>query len=323
MDGGRKKWLAEGRDLSTDKPTFPREDLQGEARRTSRCARSCRKCRRRSPARARALVDVRSPQEFTGEILAPPGLPETCQRGGHIPGAKSIPWAKACNDDGTFKSVDELKALYGGAGHHRRQAGHRLLPHRRAFEPHVVRAEVPARLQGRARTTTARGPSGATWSARPSKNPKRDETRRLFRAGSEELAGWPITSRPTSSATCITARLPTSTPARGLRAPTGRRKRRRSGSPSKRPRAISANAKVSDVVDITRLDRGHARADPYHLRSPASSPAVSAPLLGLGGGVFLVPFLNLVLGLPFTVAAAISLTTVIATSSTVSAGARR
>ena len=61
-------------------------------------------------------LDVRSPQEFTGEILAPPGLPETCQRGGHIPGAKSIPWAKACNDDGTFKSYDELKALYGGAG---------------------------------------------------------------------------------------------------------------------------------------------------------------------------------------------------------------
>ena len=46
------------------------------------------------------LVDVRGPQEFTGEILAPPGLPETCQRGGHIPGAKNIPWAKACNDDG-------------------------------------------------------------------------------------------------------------------------------------------------------------------------------------------------------------------------------
>ena len=60
--------------------------------------------------------DVRSPQEFTGEILAPPGLPETCQRGGHIPGAKSIPWAKACNDDGTFKSVEDLKALYGAQG---------------------------------------------------------------------------------------------------------------------------------------------------------------------------------------------------------------
>ncbi len=63
-----------------------------------------------------ALVDVRSPGEFTGEILAPPGLPETCQRGGHIPGARSIPWGKACNEDGTFKSFDELKALYGSEG---------------------------------------------------------------------------------------------------------------------------------------------------------------------------------------------------------------
>jgi len=63
-----------------------------------------------------AMVDVRSPQEFTGEILAPPGLPETCQRGGHIPGARSVPWGKACNEDGTFKSFDELKALYGAEG---------------------------------------------------------------------------------------------------------------------------------------------------------------------------------------------------------------
>ena len=62
------------------------------------------------------LVDVRSPAEFTGEILAPPGLPETCQRGGHIPGAKSIPWGKNCNDDGTFKSVEELKSLYAAQG---------------------------------------------------------------------------------------------------------------------------------------------------------------------------------------------------------------
>ena len=63
-----------------------------------------------------SLVDVRSPQEFTGEILSPPGLPETCQRGGHIPGAKSIPWGKNCNEDGTFKSFDELKALYAAQG---------------------------------------------------------------------------------------------------------------------------------------------------------------------------------------------------------------
>ncbi len=62
------------------------------------------------------LVDVRSPQEFTGEILAPPGLPETCQRGGHIPTAKSIPWGRNCNDDGTFKSASDLKAMYQAQG---------------------------------------------------------------------------------------------------------------------------------------------------------------------------------------------------------------
>jgi thiosulfate/3-mercaptopyruvate sulfurtransferase len=66
--------------------------------------------------KAAHLVDVRSPQEFTGEILAPPGLPETCQRGGHVPGARSIPWGKAVNEDGTFKSYDDLKALYGSEG---------------------------------------------------------------------------------------------------------------------------------------------------------------------------------------------------------------
>jgi thiosulfate/3-mercaptopyruvate sulfurtransferase len=62
------------------------------------------------------LVDVRSPDEFSGKILSPPGLPETCQRGGHIPGASNIPWGKACNEDGTFKNADELKALYEEAG---------------------------------------------------------------------------------------------------------------------------------------------------------------------------------------------------------------
>ena len=64
-----------------------------------------------------ALVDVRGPQEFTGEILSPPGLPETCQRGGHIPGAKNIPWAKAVNPaTGAFLTKEELKALYEGQG---------------------------------------------------------------------------------------------------------------------------------------------------------------------------------------------------------------
>src|SRR5205814_6523609 len=64
----------------------------------------------------RALVDVRSPAEFSGEILAPPGLQETAQRGGHIPGAANIPWGQAVKEDGTFKSAGELRDLYGSKG---------------------------------------------------------------------------------------------------------------------------------------------------------------------------------------------------------------
>jgi len=115
MDGGRKKWLAEGRELSTDKPSFPTKTYKAKSPDLSLRA-FLPEVQKAVAGKTAALVDVRSPQEFTGEILAPPGLPETCQRGGHIPGAKSIPWAKACNDDGTFKSVADLKALYGAAG---------------------------------------------------------------------------------------------------------------------------------------------------------------------------------------------------------------
>jgi thiosulfate/3-mercaptopyruvate sulfurtransferase len=115
MDGGRKKWLAEGRELSTDKPVFQAKTYTAQAPDNSLRA-FLPEVQAAVASKSHALVDVRSPQEFTGEILAPPGLPETCQRGGHIPGAKNIPWAKACNDDGTFKNADDLKALYGGQG---------------------------------------------------------------------------------------------------------------------------------------------------------------------------------------------------------------
>jgi thiosulfate/3-mercaptopyruvate sulfurtransferase len=115
MDGGRKKWLAEGRELETGKPAVAATTYTASGPDLSIRAflPEVQKAMGRPDV---ALVDVRSPQEFTGEILAPPGLPETCQRGGHIPGAKSIPWAKACNDDGTFKSREELAALYGSHG---------------------------------------------------------------------------------------------------------------------------------------------------------------------------------------------------------------
>jgi thiosulfate/3-mercaptopyruvate sulfurtransferase len=115
MDGGRKKWLGETRELSTERPqvktaTYKAKDPDNSIRAFLPEVQQAVK------AKSAALVDVRSPQEFTGEILAPPGLPETCQRGGHIPGAKSIPWAKACNEDGTFKSRDDLQRLYGEQG---------------------------------------------------------------------------------------------------------------------------------------------------------------------------------------------------------------
>jgi thiosulfate/3-mercaptopyruvate sulfurtransferase len=104
MDGGRKKWLAEGRELTRETPRL--ETLRA-------FLRQVQEAQERGSA---ALVDVRSPQEFTGEILAPPGLLETAQRGGHIPGAANIPWGQAVKEDGTFKSVEDLKALYGGKG---------------------------------------------------------------------------------------------------------------------------------------------------------------------------------------------------------------
>jgi thiosulfate/3-mercaptopyruvate sulfurtransferase len=115
MNGGRKKWLAEGRELTKDVPNVRRTAYRAkEPDLTLRAFLP--QVQQASAQRSAAMVDVRSPAEYTGEILAPPGLPETCQRGGHVPGARNIPWGKACNDDGTFKSADELRALYGAEG---------------------------------------------------------------------------------------------------------------------------------------------------------------------------------------------------------------
>jgi len=117
MNGGRKKWLSEQRDLDTA-PTVAGPSAQPyRAKDADLSLRAfLPQVQQAMKTRSAILIDVRSPQEFSGEILAPPGLPETCQRGGHIPGAHSVPWGKACNEDGTFKTVDELKALYGAEG---------------------------------------------------------------------------------------------------------------------------------------------------------------------------------------------------------------
>lgn len=115
MNGGRVKWEAEGRPLTDDIPHVAQTSYTAQDPDAAlRVFQGDVQERLGNPNVG--LVDVRSPQEFTGEILAPPGLPETAQRGGHIPGAANIPWASAVADDGTFKSPEELSELYGGQG---------------------------------------------------------------------------------------------------------------------------------------------------------------------------------------------------------------
>jgi thiosulfate/3-mercaptopyruvate sulfurtransferase len=113
MDGGRKKWLDEGRPTTKDVPSPIAATYTASEPNLALRARQ----REVEDALGKvALVDVRSPAEFSGEILAPPGLSETAQRGGHIPGAANVPWGQAVAEDGTFKPADQLKALYGGKG---------------------------------------------------------------------------------------------------------------------------------------------------------------------------------------------------------------
>jgi thiosulfate/3-mercaptopyruvate sulfurtransferase len=112
MNGGRGKWLNESdKELTTELPkpkpvaykvTETHPELRALLPEVSQVVR----------ARSHNLVDVRSPDEFTGKVIAPPGMTETAQRGGHIPGAKSIPWSMAVKEDGSFKSADELRSLY-------------------------------------------------------------------------------------------------------------------------------------------------------------------------------------------------------------------
>jgi thiosulfate/3-mercaptopyruvate sulfurtransferase len=116
MNGGRKKWIEEGRPLTREVPSYPpttyraaQPDVSIRAFRDQIFA----VLDRRTDA---CLVDVRSPDEFTGRVIAPPGMTETAQRGGHIPGAVNIPWSQAVAEDGTFKSADALRELYVGKG---------------------------------------------------------------------------------------------------------------------------------------------------------------------------------------------------------------
>ena len=114
LDGGRQKWLDEGRELTTDAPSVSSTAYTASDRDESIRARRDEVLASLGKV---SLVDVRSPQEYAGELMAPPGYEqEGASRTGHIPTAASIPWAQAVRDDGTFKSADELRALYGGKG---------------------------------------------------------------------------------------------------------------------------------------------------------------------------------------------------------------
>jgi thiosulfate/3-mercaptopyruvate sulfurtransferase len=116
MNGGRKKWVDEGRPMTTDAPSHT--PTKYSAKKPNDKIRALRdEVMKFLDKKNGGLVDVRAPKEYAGELLAPENLPqEGAQRGGHIPGAKNIPWATAVNEDGTFKSREELEKIYGDQG---------------------------------------------------------------------------------------------------------------------------------------------------------------------------------------------------------------
>jgi thiosulfate/3-mercaptopyruvate sulfurtransferase len=116
LDGGRQKWIDEGREVTTDIPSPAAQPYSASERdETIRAYRD--QVREWLVGGGVSLVDVRSPGEYAGDLIAPPGYEqEGAQRAGHIPTAVSVPWASAVRDDGTFKSADELRELYGAKG---------------------------------------------------------------------------------------------------------------------------------------------------------------------------------------------------------------
>ncbi|HNQ74450.1 MAG TPA: sulfurtransferase [Verrucomicrobiota bacterium] len=112
MNGGRIKWLNEtDKELTTEVPQITPTQYRASGPDLS-LRTLLPELLKQQPNQTCNLVDVRSPDEFTGKVIAPPGMTETAQRGGHIPGAKGIPWSTAVGANGTFKSADELRAIY-------------------------------------------------------------------------------------------------------------------------------------------------------------------------------------------------------------------
>ena len=148
IDGGRKFWLDNGLPLSTDVPTYGATGYQlPELDPSLRAFRDDILPRIGDPSLA--LVDVRSPAEFNGEIIAPPGMSETAQRGGSHPGCLVHPVGADGPRGRDVQGPRGARGAVRGQGHHGRQGRHRVLPHRRAVEPLVVRAPRAARLRAR------------------------------------------------------------------------------------------------------------------------------------------------------------------------------
>jgi thiosulfate/3-mercaptopyruvate sulfurtransferase len=116
INGGRKKWVEEKRPLTTDPPKITPATYRASGPDEAIRARKEDVFAILENRSRGHLVDVRSVDEFTGKIIAPPGMSETAQRAGHIPTAANVPWAQAANEDGTFKSADQLQQLYGSKG---------------------------------------------------------------------------------------------------------------------------------------------------------------------------------------------------------------
>jgi thiosulfate/3-mercaptopyruvate sulfurtransferase len=114
LDGGREYWIDNDYPTTDEEPDFSAVDYEASGPRES--IRAYRDDVENAIEKNLPLVDVRSPEEFSGEVLAPPGLQETAQRGGHVPGAQNISWAAVTNDDGTFKDFDALESLYAEDG---------------------------------------------------------------------------------------------------------------------------------------------------------------------------------------------------------------
>lgn len=111
MNGGRQKWLEEKREITKEVPKYAKTSYK--VGNINESIRAFRDDVLKHLSSNKPLIDVRSPKEYTGELLHMEAYPqEGCLRGGHVPGAKNVPWARAANEDGTFKSVDELKSIY-------------------------------------------------------------------------------------------------------------------------------------------------------------------------------------------------------------------